>query len=92
MLPYLSHGLIAWSLAADSLLDKILSASKESSSFNDFCPIPNTCYTSFHFFELNANISAIHLNFKLTSSLMFDVSKNSVPHSISTTLTSHVYK
>ena len=46
--PYLSYSLVAWGLAAQSHL-----------SFNELCPILNTCYSILHFLQYNANIYAI---------------------------------
>ena len=78
--PYLSYGLVAWGLAAQSHLEKILVLQKRAVRLMNFAQSRTHAIPYF----ISSNIMPISmLYFKLSSILMLDVSNNSAPPSIS---------
>ena len=78
--PYLSYGLVAWGLAAQSHLEKILVLQKRAVRLMKFAQSRTHAIPYF----ISSNIMPISmLFFKLSSILMLDVSINSAPPSIS---------
>ena len=60
--PYLSYGLVAWGLAAQSHLEKILVLQKRAVRLMNFAQSQNACYSILHFLQYNANIYAYTSN------------------------------
>ena len=78
--PYLSYGVVAWGLAAQSHLEKNLVLQKRAVRLMNFAQSRTHAIPYF----ISSNIMSISmLYFKLSSILMLDVSNNSAPPSIS---------
>ena len=77
--PYISYGLIAWGQASKSHLEKLLILQKRAVRLINFLPFRTHAIPYF----AQSNILPIKmLYFKLSSTLMFDITTNSAPQNI----------
>ena len=78
--PYISNGLDAWGKSAKTYLDKLLILQKRAVRLINFAPFRSHAVSNF----VQSNIMPITmLYFKLSSTLMLDISNNAAPNNIS---------
>ena len=78
--PYLLYGLTVWGQAAQTYLEKLLILQKRAMRFIFFAPYRTHAISFFHSLNL---LPLSFLYFKSVSSIMYDVSKDAAPESIS---------